>query len=349
LLAVLLVLLGGFVLRTLQRTGMFRTVEPHFAGTCRLVPGPIGPEDLTIHPQTGVAFVSAYDRFGASNGRPSPGAILAYDLNEQNPSPVNLTPDAGTTFQPHGMSLWVGDDGREALFVVNHPAVGSGRPSHAVEVFDIHDGVLVRRETLEDERLTMPNDLVAVGPDEFYVTNTYYFPPGKMQTLEAYLQVPWGYVMHYRNGAFSMAVEGVLSPNGINLSLDGRLVYVMGSMTGVLHVYDRSPSDGVLTLREEFFIDAGGDNIEIDTAGNLWIAAHPKLFDLVAHLADPKQRSPSQVIRLSPKPGGGYDMTEVYMNAGDELSGVSVAAVRGSRLLIGQIMNEGFLDCLMDR
>ncbi|MBW2278319.1 MAG: SMP-30/gluconolactonase/LRE family protein, partial [Deltaproteobacteria bacterium] len=151
-----------------------------------------------------------------------------------------------------------------------------------------------------------------------------------------------------RHGAFRLAVEGVLCPNGINVSRDGGVVYVTGSMTGMLHVYDRDPSSGALTPREEAFINTGGDNIEIDPAGNLWIAAHPKLFDLTAHLSDPTLASPSQVIRLSPKPGGGYEITEVYLNVGDEMSGSSAAAVRGRRLLIGQIMGNGFLDCLMD-
>ena len=36
-------------------------------------------------------------------------------------APVNLTPDAGTDFRPHGISLFVGPDGRATLFVVNHP------------------------------------------------------------------------------------------------------------------------------------------------------------------------------------------------------------------------------------
>src|SRR5512143_1640456 len=95
--------------------GVFRSIEPHFAGRCHLVEGPVGPEDLTIHPRTGVAYISASDRRAVFGGKPVPGAIFAYDLNAADPHPVNLTPNADIAFQPHGLSLWVGDDGREVL------------------------------------------------------------------------------------------------------------------------------------------------------------------------------------------------------------------------------------------
>jgi hypothetical protein len=38
---------------------------------------------------------------------------------------------------------------------------------------------------------------------------------------------------------------------------------------------------------------------------------------------------------------------EVYLDDGSTISGSSVAAVRGNRLLIGEIFDEGFLDCTM--
>jgi hypothetical protein len=45
--------------------------------------------------------------------------------------------------------------------------------------------------------------------------------------------------------------------------------------------------------------------------------------------------------------GSGYRVDEVYLNAGDQIAAVSVAAVRGRRLLIGQIFGDGILDCTM--
>lgn len=121
----LVVLIGGWTLSLLYRAGTFRRIHPHFNGTCSLIKGPVGPEDITIHPRTNVAYVSASDRRAFMAGKPVPGAIYAYDLNQPGAEPVNLTPKAGASFQPHGISLWVDPNGHDVLFVVNHVCTGT--------------------------------------------------------------------------------------------------------------------------------------------------------------------------------------------------------------------------------
>jgi len=350
-LAVALVLVavvaGMFAARIVWIGGVFRSIKPHFAGRCHLVEGPVGPEDLTIHPQTGVAYISASDRRAVFSGKPVPGAIFAYDLNAADPHPINLTPNADISFQPHGLSLWVGDDGREVLYVINHPAPQSGQPANTVEIFDLKDGALAHRATLTDPLLVMPNDLVAVGYDRFYLTNTHAHPFGRMQTVETFLQIPGAKVLLYADGRFRPAIENLVLPNGINVSADGRTIYVAATTPRSVLVYDRDPRTDVLTKRDEIFVDSGPDNIEVDADGNLWIGAHPQLLKINALGNDPSAVAPAQVLRVS-RNGGGYRVDEVYLNAGDQIAAVSVAAVRGRRLLIGQIFGNGILDCTME-
>jgi len=327
--------------------GVFRTIEPHFAGHCHLVPGPVGPEDLTIHPQTGVAYISASDRRALFAGRPVPGAIFAYDLNDAAARPVNLTPNADISFQPHGVSLWVGADGREVLYVINHAPQQTAKPSNTVEVFDLKDGALVHRASLTDPLLVMPNDLVAVGYDRFYLTNTHDHSPGRMQTLETFLQIPGAKVLMYADGRFRPALEHLVFPNGINASPDGRTVYVATTTPRRILVYDRDPRTDALAKRDEIFLGSGADNIEVDADGGLWVGAHPKLLQLNAVRDDPTALAPSQVLHVSRR-GAGYQVDEVYLNRGEQIVGASVAAVRGRRLLIGQIFGNGILDCMME-
>ena len=59
-----------------------------------------------------------------------------------------------------------------------------------------------------------------------------------------------------------------------------------------------------------------------------------------------KPQSPSQVLHVVPTRDSG-EVHEVYLNAGEQLSGASVAAVRDKRLLIGPIADSKFLDCTM--
>jgi arylesterase/paraoxonase len=124
LVAVLIVtLIIVWVIDLFWSAGQFKTIESHFAGQCTQISGVIGAEDITIHPKTGVAYISACDRRAVNQGQPGKGAIYGYDLNADTPNLVNLTPDADDDFQPHGISLYVGDDGNDALCVHNSPTV----------------------------------------------------------------------------------------------------------------------------------------------------------------------------------------------------------------------------------
>ena len=58
----LVILVAGWAVYLYWVAGQFKTIEPHFSGKCEAVAGVVGPEDITIHPKTGVAFVSACDR-----------------------------------------------------------------------------------------------------------------------------------------------------------------------------------------------------------------------------------------------------------------------------------------------
>jgi arylesterase/paraoxonase len=342
-LLILVVAVSVWAVRLLWLAGTFRSIDPHFAGECHLVGGPIGPEDITIHPRTGIAYVSASDRRAIQAGNAAPGAIWAYDLNAAQPVPVNLTPNADARFQPHGISIWAGGDGRDALFVVNHPVNGDTEAAHSIEIFDLTDGGILHRATLTDPLLVMPNDLVAVGLDRFYVTNTHANPPGRMQTMETYLQMKGAQVLFYGPGGFRPAIQELVLPNGINVSPDGRTLYVASTTGRALRVYDRDPGSEALVFRREVPLGSGPDNIEIDENGNLWIGAHPKLLRIEAHRDDARTLSPSQVLRVTPD--GAVD--EIFLDDGNQLSGSSVAAVRGRRLLIGEIFDDGFLDCTM--
>lgn len=343
-LLLVLLAIAAQVVRVLWLAGAFRRIHPRVAGTCHLVGGPIGPEDITIHPRTGIAYVSATDRRALQSGRPVPGALWAYDLNTPDARPVNLTPRADTRFQPHGISLWTGPDGRDALFVVNHPVDGDTPAPHAIEIFDLTDGGLLHRATLTDPLLVVPNDLVAVGLDRFYVTNTHAHPPGTLQTIETYLQLAGAQVIFYGPGGFRPAITDLVFPNGINVSPDGTMLYVASTTGRSVRLYDRDPASEALTFRRAIPLGSGPDNVEVDADGTLWIASHPKLLRVEAHRDDPATLSPSQVLHVTPASG---EVEEVYLDDGSTLSGSSVAAVRGNRMLIGEIYDEGFLDCTL--
>lgn len=347
---VLLLAAAGYALRTFQRAGAFRELEPHARGVedCRLVEGPVGAEDLTVHPGTGLAFVSATDRRAGMRGEPVPGAIWSYDLSAPAPAPVKRTPEAELAFQPHGISLWRGPGGDARLFVISHPPEGEG-PRHAIEVFDVRGEALEHRATYTHEELVMPNDLVAVGPEHFYLTSTHANPPGLLQTLETYLRIPGGSVLYRGPEGWRPVAESLLFPNGINVSESGGTLYVGSLLSRELLVYDRDPKSEALALRRRVPLESGADNVEVDAKGALWIGAHPKLFAVAAHVDDAGSPAPSQVLRAAPRNAeeGDFSVEEVLLRTGERFSAASVAARWRDRLLVGQIAGEGFLDCTL--
>ena len=328
-LAVLVLLVLGSVLQTLWAAGSFKTLEPHFAGRCREVRGVLGPEDITIHPRTGVAYISGYDRRGAPPGN---GAIYAYDLKLPRSRPVNLTPDADADFRPHGIYLHVDEAAGDLLYVVNHAG-----GTHTIEVFEFIDGRLQKGATLADPLVVSPNDVAAVGRDRLYITNDHGHPEGFMRVIEEFGRLALSNVVYFDGARFSVAAEGIAYANGINRSADGLSVFVASPTGQAVRVYDRDPDSGRLRFVESIPTVSGVDNIEVDHEGNLWIGSHPKLLQFRAHASDPSELSPSQVLRISRDREGAYVVSEVYLGLGDRLSASSVAARYGDRLLIGGV------------
>ncbi len=99
IIAIMLVLLVAvWLLNLLWTAGQFKSIKPHFGCECSRVTGLSGAEDITIHPKTGIAYISACDRRSISNGKIVPGAIFSYNLKTTQPKLTNLTPGAGNDF-----------------------------------------------------------------------------------------------------------------------------------------------------------------------------------------------------------------------------------------------------------
>ena len=342
IIGIVFVLAGSWIVWLLWMAGEFRTLAPHFEGSCVQVKGILGAEDITIHPGTAVAYISAHDRRGVMAGEPGHGGLYAYDLRRRVPHLVNLTPDAPADFRPHGISLHVAKEGPDLLFAVNH---AGGRDS--IEIYAIGPDKLTHRETLQSELIISPNDLVAVDAKRFYVTNDHGSAPGFMQTLEDYFRLPRSNVVYYDGTAFRQVASGIQFANGINMSETGDRIYVNALIGMTLNIYERNKASGALRLQKKIRLGTAGDNIERDSEGRLWIGAHPKLMTLTRHQQDPGFPAPSQVIRVSPDSDGAESVEEIFLDLGRRLSAASVAAIHGDRLLIGPVWDSRFLDCTL--
>lgn len=331
--------------RFLSAAGYFTGIRQEVAADCRAIPAVPGPEDIVIDHERKLAYVSSYDRRAVMSGAPGSdairGGIYAIDLSapEAEWALYPVTPATPEDFRPHGLSLYVGADGARKLFAVSHPSKGGDR----VEIFDIApDGTLSHEESIQSSLFVSLNDVLAVGPQSFYATNDHTTNSQLMQTLSDGLLLRNSNVVYFDGSEAKVAADTLLYPNGINMSPDGKRVYVASALGMSMYIYDRDAETGALTGFDNVRLGTGVDNIDVQPDGTLLIGAHPKILDFLSHASDPKELSPSQVVRIEPseKKAG-----TIYLNLGEEISGISVAAGYGDKMLLGQVFQPEVLVC----
>ena len=326
--------------------GYFKVLKPHSSGKIIELKLHHGPEDITIDQEKGIAFISCDDRWNNIKYKDQPekltkGVIYMLNLNNPEYSLIDLSKNFKEAFHPHGISLFHSKDGRTLLFVINHRS----KNEDFVEIFEFVNNSLVHIESIQDKELmTSPNDLVAVGERQFYVSNDHGTnDESSYRMVEDYLRFPWSYVNYYDGQKFTKVADGISYANGINSSADGKNLYVSSTTGRSVFVYERDLSDGSLKKKNKIFLNTGVDNIEVDKGGNLWIGCHPKMLAFLSH-AKKKSPSPSQIIKVN-NPDGNYSVEEIYLNEGNQYSGSSVTANYNNKYLVGGVFVDKILVC----
>jgi len=338
----LLVAIGGFVLKTLYNAGEFKTLIPINFAKCSVVKGVLSSEDIVIHPALGIAFISSADRRALILGTKSTqGAIYAYDLRQKNAKLVNLTVGFSKPLFPHGLSLFIDKKGKSSLFVVNHRT----RKEHFIEIFDYKNEKLIHRKSVADPLMHSPNDVIGVSHEAFYVSNDHGAVSTLWRMVEEYLQLSRSYLLYYNGKKFRKVAQGIGYANGVSISLDKKTIYVAATVGQKILAYTRDLKTGNLSLKRSFKVGTGVDNIAIDSKGKLWVGCHPKLLTFTFHAKNPDKLSPSEIIIIDPKKSGASSIKRLYMSKGKPLSASSVAVPYQNKVLIGAVIDQRFLVC----
>ena len=335
----------GFFIKTLFNAGEFKTLDPHFSGECFSVTGVVGAEDITFL-KNGTALISSDDRRDSYLGKDIQGTIYSYKPGENTEGLIDLSPDVKGDFHPHGISVYEDHSVGTILAVVNHPSskLFDSIGGHSIEIFHYDSDSLTHLRSVKDPLLVSPNDIVLINKDQFFVTNDHGSSSKLGQTLEKYLQLENSNVLFYNGMNFSVAATDLGFANGINISNDGTILYVAETIGKQLSIFEINKITNNINKKTSIDFNSGIDNIEIDHEGKLWIGSHPKVYTFSRHMKDSTVLSPSQVYRFSID-NSGYNIDEVYLNLGEELSGSTVAAVYDRTILIGSVFEAHFLDC----
>lgn len=326
-----------FLFDTYLQAGGFKSVKNQFDGTeLEVYRGIWGAEDLEWDRAEDILYISALDRW-AKNSGVDHGKDGIYYLDVRNgDQPIKMETDYSGDLKPHGISFFELNQ-EKYLYVVNH-----GNGTHSVELFKIESDFLNHIKTYTDPLMFSPNDVVGDEVDKFYVTNDHGNSSKNGKMVEDYLRMPYSYLLYYDGTKARKVHQGMVYANGVNLSNDGRTLYVSHSTGHEIFVLDRNKSTGDLKLKETLDLDTGVDNMDIDENDVLWVAAHPKLFQFVTHANNSTQISPSQFFKIE-KIQGKYQVEKVYENDGTQISASSVVVVKNDTAFVGNVFQDKIL------
>ncbi|XP_008061715.1 serum paraoxonase/lactonase 3 [Carlito syrichta] len=339
LLGAAVALVGERLVAFRERVAASREVEPVEPQNCRLVEGlEHGSEDVDILP-SGLAFISSGLKYpGMPNFAPDePGRIFLMDLNEQNPKAQALDISGGfdrESFNPHGISTFIDKDRTVYLYVVNHPHAQS-----TVEIFKFEEEQrsLVYLKTIRHELLKSVNDIVVLGPEQFYATRDHYFTNFFLVLLEMILNLPWTHVLFYSPREVKVVAEGFHSANGITVSLDQKYVYIADVMAKNIHIMEKR-DNWDLTPLKVLPLGTLVDNLTVDPAtGDILAGCHPNPMKLL--LYNPEDPPGSEVLCIHDVLSEQPRVSTVYTNNGSVLQGTSVASVYKGKILIGTVFH----------
>lgn len=321
------------VLRTLYFAGSFKRLYPLGNFHENRITGMIGAEDITIDRATGFAFVSSDDRRATLAGRPVNGAIFLLRLSDKNPNPVSLTKNLKLPdFHPHGISLYTHPaDSTKWLFVINHK-----KHAQVIEIFEFRDSLLIHRQSVENELIISPNDVVATGKNTFYFTNDHD-SKGGVSSWKDFLVIGTGQLGYFDGEDVVILAKGIRYANGVQMSPDGKKIYVAACTDGSILEYDVRP----FKQTDRIKCNTGVDNLEWDEEGNLWVGAHTKMLAFLSHAKNGTNRSPSEVLKISFPQNQPAAVKQIYLNDGNPLSGSSVAAFYRGNIYVGGVFDDG--------
>ena len=282
------------------------------------------------------AIISATNRQIYPPKEVETGGLYLIDLKQDNYEPMLLTGTFKEDFAPHGIDIYK----KDSSYIVM--AISHTLTEHFIEIFELKGTKLTPIKTLQDDSMISPNDLVIINENEFYFTNDHGYTKGIGKFLEEYAGLAVANVVHYKDGKYEVVANGIAYANGINFDKKRNFVYVASPRNFQVQVYERK-TNGKLSFIENIPCGTGVDNIDLDTAGHLWIGAHPNLLRFKAYAKGNKPTSPSEIIKVDYRSKGDYTVEKIYVEEGDKMSASTVAVTFGNLIFTGNVMDDEFL------
>ncbi|GJM28501.1 MAG: arylesterase [Cyclobacteriaceae bacterium] len=328
----LALILAIYTYYRLHTLGAFTKVLRHHEASCRISAPVTGAEAIQLDKESGILYFIGNNTCFPQKA----GGIYHMDLTEDFPKHHPFKFSTPKDFHPHGLSYFRGKQGEKFLLTNNHRKDGT----HSVEVFQITaNRVLKHLKTLTSPQLTSPNDLVAISPDQFYLTNDGRAHNRKTRAIDTFLNRRTGSVLYYDGVRFKKVLDNLKFPNGIAFdSLEKRL-FIGETLSGYVKGYQVLENND-LQFQSEISVAVGIDNLSWAGPGRLLVAVHPDLYSLSKHIKNSTFASPSRLFQLDADQG---EKEIIFESSGDNTPGVSSAVRYKQQLILGTVCSQLFV------
>lgn len=197
----------------------------------------------------------------------------------------------------------------------------------------------VLTDQFDGKRLNAPNDLLIHPNGSIYFSDPRYVGPEPVELPGMYL-----FRFDTRSGKLSIATTAAKKPNGVEMSPDGKTLYVAETDNGSAGLPGEVPGVRGLMQLLAFRVDSGGslsdpkvlvdfgdengiDGMAVDRKGRIFAAVRSeKRFGISVFDADGKELDflPTPVLPTNCRFGAGNDSSTLYVTAGGGLYRVSV-------------------------
>lgn len=311
-----------------------------------------GPEDFTYSLKHNLLFISSHNRRDMFN---SLGHLFILNTLTDEIELLNIT--YPINFRPHGISIYedCGSSNIINIFVISHRFTSSVQ--HVIEKFSysVENKELKHIETLQNELLVAPNDLLALNCNEILVSNDHYTSNILFGLSHDLVKVRSADLTYYDGKNWNNLNKKVAFGNGLILHKDqtrNKEVLIRSSSADFsLLTYDITRSkdnnkflESIDSVVSDEVLPFSPDNIEHDVnTGNIIITGHHSTTLFLGH-AIFRTNAPSVVIEY--KSPNNYET--LYYDDGTELSAASVATRTKDKkkLYIGQVFNPYILVCV---
>ena len=168
------------------------------------------------------------------------------------------------------LSVYMEDAGRaNGLFFDNKGnLIACADKNNELWLIDENKEVAVLVNDFEGKKLNGPNDVWVHPEGGIYFTDPFYKRDYWNRT-EKEIESENVYYLSPDRKELTVAADGLVRPNGIVGTPDGKTLYVADINDGKTYTYQIG-DDGSLTNRE-LFVEMGSDGMTLDTKGNLYL------------------------------------------------------------------------------